>query len=394
MKEFKRGFINIQLFAGTQDALSILLQTDPTAKDKLKEEIGKVIENFEKSTISSYLKNTDLSGNPEAGSVEARRFANCTSKPYGTARSNRAAEKMKVKPVIVPIDTDDEFLEEVEEKDLIMYGIPGLIERRIKAQGSGMKRLFERRFFKKAYDASNIFTPSAAATTIDLEMEEVIQRIETTKNDFIDGVERDFIALILTPAKYGAMRKYLDETPSNPNVNTAVGEFGTYHGVTFFSSVYLPDTVSCIALVIGSIAQPIRSSVYNPTKIELSDATAFGQFLYSGTKDVTPELIYAAGDLGKVTITSAYGGAANKSTITVSSDKSYAENDFYYLAHATKVDEPVYGEAVGETWTKLILTEGAATLTLATETKIRVAEADASGRIIKVSAETTVVKTG
>lgn len=44
------------------DSLSIQLQTDASAKDKLAESYGKVIENLEKSTISSVLKNTDLSG--------------------------------------------------------------------------------------------------------------------------------------------------------------------------------------------------------------------------------------------------------------------------------------------------------------------------------------------
>ena len=49
------------------DSLSIQLQTDSTAKDKLAEEYGKVIENLQKSTISSVLKNNDLSGDPASG---------------------------------------------------------------------------------------------------------------------------------------------------------------------------------------------------------------------------------------------------------------------------------------------------------------------------------------
>jgi hypothetical protein len=41
----------------------------------------------------------------------------------------------------------------------------------------------------------------------------------------------------------------------------------------------------------GSVAQPIMTSIYNPTKVDLSDATAFGLFAYKGTKAVTPDLI-------------------------------------------------------------------------------------------------------
>lgn len=44
------------------DSLSIELQTDASAKDKLAESYGKVIENLQKSTISEILKNKDLSG--------------------------------------------------------------------------------------------------------------------------------------------------------------------------------------------------------------------------------------------------------------------------------------------------------------------------------------------
>lgn len=44
------------------DSLSIVLQSDSSAKDKLAEEYGKVIENLQKSTISEIIKNTDLSG--------------------------------------------------------------------------------------------------------------------------------------------------------------------------------------------------------------------------------------------------------------------------------------------------------------------------------------------
>ena len=52
----------------------------------LAEEYGKVIENVQKLTISGAMKNTELSGDPHAGTVEAKRFANATPKNYGTAR--------------------------------------------------------------------------------------------------------------------------------------------------------------------------------------------------------------------------------------------------------------------------------------------------------------------
>ena len=275
------------------DSLSIQLQTDASAKDKLAESYGKVIENLEKSTISSVLKNTDLSGDPASGTVEAKRFANAIAQNYGTARGNGYANKVKAKPVVVALDTNKEFIEEVEEKDLRTYGISGLIERRTTNQGGAMKRLLERAFFTEAVNSGSALTLSSA--NIEDKFEEAIQEIETTKNDFVDGVERDLINIVCSPATYGQIRTYLDKGVNNSNVSTAVGEFGQFHGVDVYSSVYLPNGVDFIIMVKGSVAQPVIPSIYNPAKIELSDATGFGIFLYFGTKAVTPELIKYAG---------------------------------------------------------------------------------------------------
>ena len=67
------------------DALSIELIAG--GKDKLKEEYGKVIDNLQHITLSARLKNTDLSGDPTSGTVEAKRFKNIVGNSYGTART-------------------------------------------------------------------------------------------------------------------------------------------------------------------------------------------------------------------------------------------------------------------------------------------------------------------
>ena len=276
------------------DSLSIQLQTDPSAKDKLAESYGKVIENLQKSTISSVLKNTDLSGDIASGTVEAKRFANATAQNYGTARGHGYADKIKAEPVVIPLNTDKEFIEEVEEKDLRTYGVNGLIERRTANQEGAMKRLLERAFFTEAVNGGTALNLTSA--TIEAKFEEAIQSVETTNNDFVDGVERDLINIVCSPAIYGEIRTYLDKGVNNSNVSTAVGEFGQFHGVDVYSSVYLPSGVDFIVMVKGAVAQPVLPSIYNPAKVELSDATAFGMFLYFGTKAVTPELIKYVGE--------------------------------------------------------------------------------------------------
>lgn len=371
-----------------ENSLSILLQTNPSAKDTLAEEWGKVIENLQKETIASQLKNQDLSGDPSAGVLNAKRFANAVAQAYGTARAGHRAEKVKALPVAIPIDDDREWLEEVEEKDLALYGVEGLISKRTANQGKSLERYFERKFLNVSVLAGAVHTISSS--NIEDKVEELIQKVEVVKNDFVDGVSRDMIALVVRPSIYGLIRNKIDAV-QNANITSAIGEFGVFHGVLVFSSVYLPATVDYLVMAKGAVAQPIKLSILNPSPIQLSEATAFGAFTYAGTKAVMPDLIFFAGTLGTVTLTTVYGGGANKSTITPTSTKSDSANKFYYLADASAVAAPAYGTAVGQTWTAL--DDDGATITFATETKIRVAEADASGRIIKVSAETSIVKT-
>ena len=372
-----------------QNSLSILLQTTPSAKDTLAEEWGKVIENLQKETIASQLKNQDLSGDPSAGVLNAKRFANAVEKAYGTARAGHGAEKVKALNVPIPIDDDKEWLEEVEEKDLTLYGVEGLISKRTANQGKSLERYFERKFLNVAVLAGEVHT--IAGSNIEEKVEELIQKVEVVKNDFVDGVSRDMIALVVRPSIYGQIRNKIDAV-QNANVSSAIGEFGVFHGVLVFSSVYLPATVDYLVMAKGAVAQPIKLSILNPNPIPLSEATAFGAFTYAGTKAVMPDLIFFAGTLGTVTLTTVYGGASNESTITPTSTKSDSANKFYYLADASTVAAPAYGTAVGDTWTEL--DDNGEKITFSSETKIRVAEVDASGRFIKVSAETTIVKTG
>lgn len=269
------------------DTLSIELQSSAT-KDKLKEEYGKVIANINATTLSARLKNTDLSGDPTSGSVEAKRFVNAKSQAYGTARAAGKGNLIKAKPVIIPIDDDTEYMEEVEGKDLKLYGVNGLIERRTANHQESMKVELEEKFFSVAKDAGTKFTPTA--TTIEDEIEEAVQTVETTKNDFVRGVPRTMIEVIMTPSYYGKLRNKIATLP-NANANVASYESGIFNNVRVNSSVFLPTGIDYIVMVRGSVAQPTLPSIYAPKAIELSEATAFGLFLHKGTKAVMEDLI-------------------------------------------------------------------------------------------------------
>jgi len=268
-------------------SLSILLEAG--GKDFLSELYGQVIDNVEKNTISSALKNRALSGDPTSGSVEAKRFANSQSSPYGTARAAGAGSSVKAKPVVVQINNDKEIVEEIEEKDIRLYGVDGLLTRRSVNHQKTMIRELERAFFNAAATAATALT--ATATTPQEILEALIQQIETTKNDYVDGVPRDIINVIMTPGEYGKIRNYLDSGANNANVDTTQPEFGMFHGVRIYSSVYLPAGVKQLGMVNESVALPVFSDVYTAEKVPLSQAYAVSLFYYYGVAAVTPDLI-------------------------------------------------------------------------------------------------------
>ena len=271
------------------DALSIELTT--TGKDKLAEEYGKVIENLQHITLAARLKNTDLSGDPTAGTVEAKRFANIVGQTYGTARTAGKGAYIKAEPVVIPINDNTEYLEETEEKDLRTYGVAGLIERRTRNHQDALAVELDTKFFAEAVNAGTSFTPTGTPSIED-EIEEAIQTVETTRNSFVNGVPRNMIEVVMSPAYYGKLRNKINSISNSNNLGVVPNyEQGTFNNVNVYSNVFLPQGINYVVMVKGAVAQPVMTSIYNPTKVDLSDATAFGLFAYKGTKAVTPDLI-------------------------------------------------------------------------------------------------------
>lgn len=269
------------------ESLNIL--TTEEGKAYLQELYGKVIENVNKTLISARFKNTDLSGNPEAGSVEAKRFVNATSKAYGSARTAGKGEAVKTKPVTVAIDKDKEIVEELEKKDVSLFGVDGIMDRRAANHVQRMASELDTEFFAEGKNAGTKITP--AATDIPNEIEEAIQVCENTKNDFVDGVPRSMINLICSTTYYGKIRTYLDKV-SRSNIDSTEEEFNAYHGVKTFSSVHLPEGVDYMIMADGAIAQPVMSDEYKAEKIQLSNAYGVELFYHYGTKAVMPDLIF------------------------------------------------------------------------------------------------------
>ena len=220
-----------------------------------------------------------------------KRFVNIASQSYGTARAAGHGQYVKADPVVISINDNTEYLEEVEEKDLRTYGVDGLIERRTRNHQDALAVELDTKFFAEAVNGGTAFTPTGTPSIED-EIEEAIQTVETTKNNFVQGVPRNMIEVVMSPAYYGRLRNKINSiSNSNDLGRVANWEGGIFNNTEVYSSVFLPQGVNYVVMVKGAVAQPVMTSIYNPKQIELSDAIGFGLFAYKGTKAVTPDLI-------------------------------------------------------------------------------------------------------
>lgn len=309
------------------ESLNILLEDK--GNDYLAQLYGKVFENVYKQLVSANMKNVDLSGNPKAGSVEAKRFVNAKSKSYGTARTEGKGDALKARPVTVAIDQDKEIVEELEEKDVSLYGVDGILERRANNHVQRMASELDSAFFEEAKRAGTAIAPEGG--TIEEEMEEAIQTLENVRNDFVDGVPRSMINLVCGTAYYGKIRTYLDKV-TRANVDSGQEDFYAYHGVKAFSCVHLPEGVDYMVMADGAVAQPVMSHQYAAEKIPLSNAYGVELFYHYGTKAVTPDLIFYK------------GGAVKKyaqeelEAMTVDQIKEIAEQRGYAITKTAKAE--------------------------------------------------------
>lgn len=268
-------------------SLSMLLES--SGRDYLAELYSKVIENIQKEAISARMKNMELSGDPNSGSVEAKRFANATSKDYGTARTAGRGDGIKVRPVTVALNVDKEIVEELAEKDIKLYGVDGVMDRRAANHALRMEAELDTAFFAAAGTAASAVTITDT-DPLDI-VEAMIQSVETTSNAFVDGVPRNMINVVMAPSVYGKLRNEIDHT-QNATISGAVEEINLWHGAKVYSSTHLPEGVDIIAMADGSVAQPVLSTPYAAEKIPLSNNYGVELFYSYGTAAVTPDLIY------------------------------------------------------------------------------------------------------
>ena len=146
------------------DALSINI--DANTADKLAEIQGFVIEAIQKGAVSEKMKNTEYSGDPTTGSVEIDRFKNAQVDDYGTARAAGAGKKiLNTGKVTININEDKEIVEEIAKKDVKLYGIASIMDKRKKNQALRMIADLDTRFFAQMVTDGRVQGFELAAVT-------------------------------------------------------------------------------------------------------------------------------------------------------------------------------------------------------------------------------------
>ena len=118
--------------------------------------------------------------------------------------------------------------------------------------------------------------------------------METTSNAYVDGVEREQMALVCSPALYQAIKNELNDC-YNFAGTTADEVFKGLDGVAAFSSNRLPSGVDYVLLTMDAIAQPVMLSDTDIEKIPLSNEYAVEAFYRYGAKVLAQELVIYGG---------------------------------------------------------------------------------------------------
>lgn len=265
-----------------------VLEHGEQTNDKLATVLNGVVENVQTRTVSEILKNKNGSGDPEGGTIEYKRFANSVLRDKGTARTARKGDKVVSQPVLVNLSDDKEIVEELQIKDVKLFGISGMAEKRAENFARRIAAYLDRAFFGEAVEAGTQFNRGSLTDKKDI-VDAMIVQAKTVSSDFIDGIDAEDLAIVLSADYTKAMKNELDLLPNGTVASNGI--VGRYDGIDTFESNRLGTGVQAIVMLKGAIAQPYLLSEYNAEKINLDDAIALQNFLYTGVEALSPEAI-------------------------------------------------------------------------------------------------------
>lgn len=274
-------------------SLNVADYLTPEVMDNLAETLDGVVENIQTSAVSEALKAKNGSGDPTSGSVEYKRFANAQLKDKGTARAAGKGDKVNAKPVIINLDDDKEIIEELQLKDVKLYGIDGMAEKRKKNFKDRVRAYLDRKFFSYAAQVGTKVDRGTLTEVSDI-IDAMIVKAKGTSSNFIDGIDAEDLALVVNGTYRKALKNKLDELPNGTNPEN--GAIGMYDSLITFESNRLPEGVNCFVMLKESIAFPNYLSDYEAEKVPFDDAIALETFLYNGIGALAEEAIYFDSD--------------------------------------------------------------------------------------------------
>lgn len=364
----------------TQEALNIMMQ-DGTTKENLKEVLNGVLENVSARAVSEQIKAKNGSGNPEGGVIEYKRFVNAELQDKGTARKAGEGNKVKAKPVKVYINDDKEIVEELQGKDVKLYGIDGMAERRKVNHQSAIIRYLDREFFKEILKGTKVEVKGTIQDTIDT----LLEKARTLKNDFIDGIESDLLVIVVDSKYRKGMKKILDELPNGTDPKEQA--IGMYDSVRVYESTRMPKGVRAVVMIDGAIAQPYYVSEYSAEKIPFDDAVALEDYLYKGTQALMEDTIFYVEEGENLTVTSVAGTTSGKTKITV--EPTLTSGNSYKYKAAANPTVPEYDTSCTTGYTAW---NGTDEISATAGQKIIIVEVDSNNKAKKVGQATIVVK--
>ena len=269
---------------------------DESYKDDLALILDGVIENIQTSAVSEAIKNLQGSGTPEGGVIEYKRFVNAELKSKGNARIN-GTTAVEATPVFVNLDDDKEIVEELQVKDINLYGVAGMVEKRASNHARRIIAYLDRKFFDKAVSGGTAFTRGSLTDNVKI-IDKMIVDAKSVESGYIDGIDAEDLALVLSPSFRKDLKTHMDDLPQGTVASN--GLIGRYDGVDVFETHRLPTGINAIIMLKGSVAQPFFVSEYNAEKIPLDDAYVVQSFLYRGAEVLTPEAVIYDGIAGSL----------------------------------------------------------------------------------------------
>lgn len=263
----------------------------------LSEVYGNLIANYQAMSNIAKVKAPAPLG--QAGSYEYDRFQNATVNTYGTARTAGEGSDPIDDKVTVNVNTHKEIVEEVQLFDARRLGVGNVINKRSINHVMRMVATLDRAAFtalKAAAAASGSasdyqYANGTTPNYLDL-MEQVVVALETTTNDYIDGLDRSMIVVFLKPSIYSKVQQALDTVYAYDG-STGIKEVPGYHGYQVVSEKYLPSATDFIVTIVNNVAQPIESDGYTEgERIPFSKAMEVSLFFDYGTSILMPELVY------------------------------------------------------------------------------------------------------